>query len=129
MLSEDSDPDEPIEDSDPDEPTEEELEEVYSKENTDFTRCIGTEQNGERCIRIRRNGDYCWYHDPENPQICKKCGKKLKVKQEVVVNGRMKNPDGLFEKCNCDAPAPLEIPDAPVIDAVVPDAIVQVVSP
>ena len=68
---------------------------------TDFTRCIAIEENGEDCIRIRRNGDYCWIHDPENPKVCHKCGKRLKVKQGVEVNGRMKNPAGPFEDCDC----------------------------
>ena len=95
-YSEDSDPDEPT-----DKPTEEELEEVFCKENTDFTRCIGIEKNGEKCIRIRRNGDYCWFHDPENPQVCKKCGKRLRAKSGVTVNGRTHDPTGLFEKCDC----------------------------
>ena len=104
--------------------------------DTDFTQCIGIEQNGEKCIRIRRNGDYCWFHDPENPQVCHKCGKRLLVKQGIVVNGRMKDPTGLFEDCDCllatkpdsepivvdDAPAVLHIADAPTVLPVVPIA-------
>jgi hypothetical protein len=79
---------------------------------TDFTKCIGIEQNGEKCIRIRRNGDYCWFHDPENPQVCHKCGKRLLGKQGIVVNGRMKDPTGLFENCDCTKPvSPEPIPD------------------
>ena len=66
--------------------------EEIPEEGTDFTRCVAIEQNGEKCIRIRRNGNYCWIHDPENPQTCKKCGKRLLVKQGIVVNGLMKDP-------------------------------------
>ena len=102
------------EDSDPNEPYEEELEEVLCPENTDFTRCEGTEQNGEKCIRIRRNGNYCWYHDPDNPQVCHKCGKRLRVKSGVEVNGKIKDPTGLFEKCDCHKTASLHSHSAPV---------------
>ena len=68
---------------------------------TDFTQCVATE-NDKRCVRIRRNGsDYCWIHNPENPQTCKKCKKPLKIKQGVIVNGRTKDSTGLFEDCDC----------------------------
>ena len=88
---------------------------------TDFTRCIGIEQNGEKCIRIRRNGDYCWFHDPENPKVCHKCGKRLLIKQGVKVDGRTKDATGLFEDCDCTKhvspePIPEREPIAPVVD-------------
>ena len=92
---------------------------MYCEENTDFTKCIGIEQDGSPCIRIRRNGDYCWYHDPENPQVCHKCNKKLKVKQNIVVNGRMKEATGLFEECDCQKPIETET-ESKTIDEVDP---------
>ena len=79
-------------------------EEPESEVKTDFTKCIGVEEDGSSCIRIRRNGNYCWYHDPENPQVCRKCHKKLKIKQGMEVNGITKDATGLFEDCECMTP-------------------------
>jgi hypothetical protein len=95
---------------------------------TDFTQCIAIE-NDKRCTRSRRNGDYCWLHDPENPQLCHKCGKRLLIKQGAVVNGRTKDATGLFEECDCDKPVDnldmpstnvaviADVPPAPVSNA------------
>jgi hypothetical protein len=75
-----------------------------------YTFCVGIEENGSRCLRIKRVGDYCWFHNTEDPNICcrelKKgkrkgqiCGKHLAFKQEMLpkINGSTTDPEGLFE--------------------------------
>ena len=90
---------------DEDEPNDDDIEDKeeddeQNDEETDYTRCDEIEKNGERCIRIRRNGNYCWFHDPINPQVCHTCGNRLRIKKGIRVNGSMKDPTGLFEECD-----------------------------